>query len=59
MSNPDMIPDDQFSYADDYIEMTDLYVVFYLTFLDINDTETNPESLADAVTEQQPITWTH
>jgi hypothetical protein len=54
-----MIPEDQLSYAYDYVEVTDPYVVFYLTFPDINDTEANPESFADAVTEQQPITRTH
>ncbi|PYS60942.1 MAG: hypothetical protein DMF74_17385 [Acidobacteria bacterium] len=54
-----MIAKAQFSYANDYIEMADFYVVFYVTFLSINDTEANPDSFADMVTKEQPVTRPH
>jgi len=59
VSDPDMIPEDQFTHANDYIQMPNLYILFYAAFPRINDTKANLNTLADMVTEQQPIAWPH
>ena len=57
VTDPHVVSKDQFLYADDHIEMSDLHVVIDVTLSRINDTAANAYPLANAVTKKKPVTW--
>jgi len=58
MTNTNVITDPQVLHCGDQIQVTNLYVSIDLAMLCVNDTQSNPYSLADPVTKEQSVTWT-
>src|SRR5712692_10133277 len=59
MPDPHVISDGQLLYANDDVEVSDPHVVVDPAFADIDDAEAKVDALADLVTEQKPVTWSH
>jgi len=55
VSNPSVIPDAKLLYTDHYVEVSDLYIIFYGALARIDYAETDTHALAHSVTKEEAI----
>jgi hypothetical protein len=59
VSNPYVISDGQFLYANDDVKVSDLHVIVNLALAGIDDAEPKVYSPANLITEEQSVAWSH